>query len=261
MSQEPNSHDEGPIQTPQQLILAIVLSFVVPVAIIALLVVYVTSGSKDAAGSNALTPESVAQRIMPVGSVEIKLATAAAGARTGEEVYKAQCASCHAAGALGAPKFGDAAAWAPRIGQGADALYAGALNGKNAMPKQGGGDFSDDEIKRAVVHMANAGGAKFEAPAAAAGGAASGAAAAPAADAGGVPPLYAASCAACHDAGVMNAPKLGDKAAWAPRLAAGVDGLTASAIKGKNMMPPKGGSAASDDEIKAVVSYMVDKAK
>jgi len=256
MSQEPNSHDEGPIQTPQQLILAIVLSFVVPVAIIALLVVYVTSGSKDAAGSSALAPESVAQRIMPVGSVEIKLATAAAGARTGEEVFKAQCASCHAAGALGAPKFGDAAAWAPRIGQGADALYASALNGKNAMPKQGGGDFSDDEIKRAVVHMANAGGAKFEAPAAAAGGAASGAASADA-----VPALYTATCAACHDAGVMNAPKLGDKTAWAPRLAAGVDGLTASAIKGKNMMPPKGGSAASDDEIKAVVTYMVGKAK
>jgi cytochrome c5 len=59
----------------------------------------------------------------------------------------------------------------------------------------------------------------------------------------------------------MNAPKPGDKAAWAPRLAAGIDGLTASAIKGKGMMPAKGGSSASDAEIKAVVAYMVNASK
>ncbi|MFN8839904.1 MAG: c-type cytochrome, partial [Burkholderiales bacterium] len=64
-----------------------------------------------------------------------------------------------------------------------------------------------------------------------------------------------------HVAGVAGAPKLGDKAAWAPRLAAGVDGLTASVIKGKGAMPPKGGSTASDAEIKASVQYMVDAAK
>ena len=68
-------------------------------------------------------------------------------------------------------------------------------------------------------------------------------------------------CAACHLAGVANAPKLGDKAAWAPRLAAGVDGLTASVIKGKGAMPPKGGSAASDGDIKAAVAYMVGTVK
>jgi cytochrome c5 len=74
--------------------------------------------------------------------------------------------------------------------------------------------------------------------------------------------IYKAVCGACHDAAVAGAPKLGDKAAWAPRLAAGVDGLTASAIKGKGAMPPKGGvAAASDADIKAVVAYMVGTVK
>jgi cytochrome c5 len=164
MSQEPNAHDEGPIQTPKQLMVAVVLAFVVPVAIIALLVSYVNSSSKSAAGSNALAAESVAQRIMPVGSVQIQAVTVAPGSRTGEEVYKAQCSTCHGAGALGSPKFGDAGAWAARLGQGLEGLWNSAMKGKNAMPAQGTGDFTGDEIKRAVVYMANAGGAKFEAP-------------------------------------------------------------------------------------------------
>jgi cytochrome c5 len=79
--------------------------------------------------------------------------------------------------------------------------------------------------------------------------------------AGAVPALYTQICQTCHAAGVAGAPKLGDKAAWAPRLAQGVDGLTASAIKGKNAMPPKGGSTASDAEIKTVVAYMVSTVK
>ena len=76
-----------------------------------------------------------------------------------------------------------------------------------------------------------------------------------------MPALYTQACQVCHDAGVAGAPKLGDKAAWAPRLAQGIDGLTASAIKGKGVMPPRGGSAASDADIKAVVTYMVSNAK
>ena len=65
---------------------------------------------------------------------------------------------------LGAPKFGDAAAWGPRIKTGFDALLNSALKGKNAMTAQGGGAFSDYEVARAVVYMANAGGAKFDEP-------------------------------------------------------------------------------------------------
>jgi len=73
--------------------------------------------------------------------------------------------------------------------------------------------------------------------------------------------LYETACLACHAAGVAGSPKLGDKAAWAPRLALGVDGLTASVIKGKGAMPAKGGSAASDADIKAAVQYMVASVK
>ncbi len=69
------------------------------------------------------------------------------------------------------------------------------------------------------------------------------------------------ACAACHIAGVAGAPKLGDKAAWAPRLAAGIDGMTASVIKGKGAMPPKGGSSASDADLRAAVEYMVSTVK
>lgn len=164
MSQEPHASHEGPIKTPKQLVVAVVLAFVLPILIIVLLVSYVNSASKASAGSTALSPEATAQRIMPVAAVQIKVAAANAGAATGEEVFKGQCAACHEAGTLGAPKFGDAAAWTARISQGVEALYHAALKGKNAMPPQGGGDFNDDEIKRAVVYMANAGGAKFTAP-------------------------------------------------------------------------------------------------
>ena len=79
MSQAPQSQEsghEGPISTPQQLIAAVLAAFVVPVVVIALLVNYVSSANKGAAGSDALSPQAVSQRIMPVGSVEIKLASA-----------------------------------------------------------------------------------------------------------------------------------------------------------------------------------------
>ena len=84
--------------------------------------------------------------------------------RSGEEVYKAVCSACHAAGTVGAPKFQDAAAWGPRLGQGYDGLLNSALKGKGAMAPQGGGEYNDTEIGRAVVFMANAAGGKFDEP-------------------------------------------------------------------------------------------------
>jgi cytochrome c5 len=86
--------------------------------------------------------------------------------REGAEAYTAQCAACHAGGLVGAPKFSDAAAWGPRIGKGFDALLKSAMGGKGAMGPQAGGALTDLEVARAVVHMANAGGAKFAEPAA-----------------------------------------------------------------------------------------------
>lgn len=170
MSQAPQSqesgHHQGPISTPQQLIAAVLAAFIIPVVIIVLLVNYVSSNNSSAAGSEALSAQAVSQRIMPVGTVEIKVASANAGPRSGEEVYKAQCTNCHAAGMLNAPKFGDAGAWGPRIAKGESLLLEHALKGFNAMPAQGGGDFSDLEVYRGLVYMANAGGAKFTEPAA-----------------------------------------------------------------------------------------------
>lgn len=71
--------------------------------------------------------------------------------------------------------------------------------------------------------------------------------------------IYKAICGACHDAGVANAPKTGDKAAWAPRIALGLDALVKSAIAGKNAMPPKGGSDANDTELARTIVYMANK--
>lgn len=157
-------HDEahtGPIKTPKQLLLAVLYSFVVPIFMIIGLVYFVTSGNKPAQGAE--NPErAIAERIQKVGMVEIRSANREM--KTGEQVYGVQCIACHAAGAAGAPKFGDVAAWGPRIKTGYEALLNAALKGKNAMGAQGGGDFSDYEIGRAVVHMANAAGAKFEDP-------------------------------------------------------------------------------------------------
>lgn len=73
--------------------------------------------------------------------------------------------------------------------------------------------------------------------------------------------IFNASCASCHGAGVMGAPKLGDKAAWEQRIAKGKDTVYANAINGVKMMPPKGGNAGlKDEEVKAVVDFMISKA-
>ncbi len=290
MSDAHTPHDtdgphEGPIKTPKQLILAVLYAFVLPIIVILLLVEYVTTDHRPAAGSTGLTPEAVAQRIQPVGKVQVKDASDLSTLKTGEQVFAAACTACHSAGLVGAPKLGDADAWGPRIKTGYDALLKSALAGKGQMGAQGGGDYADLEIGRAVVYMANKAGGKFDepkAPAAAAADAAPTAAAtpapaasaapaavavvaamaaAPAAKAEAVPALYTNLCQACHVAGLAGAPKLGDKAAWAPRLALGIDGLTASVVNGKGAMPPKGGSSASEAEIKAVVTYMVSNAK
>ena len=284
------------IKTPGQLITIVVLSLVVPILVIVLLVSYVNSDKRTGAGTDSMTPEAISARIKPVANFELKDVNAPKVLRAGETVYTAQCAACHAAGIAGAPKLGDVAAWAPRIKTGYDALLTSALKGKNAMAAQGGGEYDDTEIGRAVVYMTNKAGATFAepqapaapvaaAPAAAAASApaptaapavaapsapmAAAAAAAPVAvaavavaassDAG--KKLYDSNCMACHSAGVAGAPKFGDKAVWAPRIATGMDTLYASAIKGKNAMPAKGGSGASDDDVKAAVQYMVAAAK
>ncbi|MBK9573231.1 MAG: cytochrome c5 family protein [Rhodoferax sp.] len=159
-----HSNDEahtGPIRTPKQLLNAVIFSFVVPVFGIIGLVYYVTSDHKPSAGS--VNPEkAVAARIQKVGAVEIR--DASRTMKNGEEVYQAQCSACHTTGAAGAPKLADAAAWAPRIKTGYEALLNSALKGKGAMGAQGGGNFEALEIGRAVVYIANSSGGKLAEP-------------------------------------------------------------------------------------------------
>lgn len=210
----------GPIKNPKQLLLAVFFSFIAPILIIVGLVSYVVSGDKPsgtAQGDNmslyGVTKEArdreVAERLKKVGAIEIRDANRPLA--TGETVFKAQCATCHGSpGIPGAPHFQDAAAWGPRIGQGYATLLEHALKGKGAMPAQGGGDFEDLEVGRAVVYMANAGGAKFpvpDRPAAADAPAAEGAAgAAPAAAAAGAAAAPVAPAAAAAPAPAASAP-------------------------------------------------------
>jgi cytochrome c5 len=302
MSDAHNEH-QAFIRTPKQLIAAVAGFFLVIVIGIILLVTYATSGKLEGAGTDSQNPEAVAQRLQPVAEqgYTLKDANAPKTLQTGEAVYNATCAACHGTGAAGAPKFGDAAAWGPRIAQGFDTLVQHAVQGIRAMPAKGGNpDLDNIEVARAVAYMGNKSGAKFKEPEAPAAGAAAAAntasagASAPAAEAPAAPAaaaaatapavsapalapakttaatdagkaLYTATCQACHGAGIAGAPKFGDKAAWAPRLKQGNDVLYDHAIKGfqgkSGMMPPKGGSTASDDDVKAAVNYMAAAAK
>lgn len=119
------------------------------------------SSSVSAIGQS---PEEIANRIAPVGNVcivgeECAVASAAAasssdGPRTGEALYNQFCTACHSIGVAGAPKFGNAGDWAPRVAKGFDSLMGNALNGLNAMPPRGTcSDCSDEEIKGAIEYM------------------------------------------------------------------------------------------------------------
>jgi len=108
------------------------------------------------------TRSEIAERIAPVGGVDsramemVAAAPAAPAApRSGEAVYSTYCVACHMSGAAGAPKYGDATAWAPRIAKGKDALYASTYNGLNGvMPARGTCmDCSDEELQATVDYM------------------------------------------------------------------------------------------------------------
>lgn len=160
-------HEESAIKTPKQLILAILAGFLVPIICIVLLVIYVTNDKTIGAGSDGLNPEAVAARVKPVADegFTFKDVNAPKVLKTGEEVYKMACVACHGTGAAGAPKLGDAGAWAPRIKQGYETLAKHAIEGIRAMPAKGGNpDLDDIEVERVVVLMANSAGAKFAEP-------------------------------------------------------------------------------------------------
>lgn len=295
MSDAHNEH-HSPIRTPGQLAAAVAAFFLVVVIGIILLVSFATTGALEGAGTDAQNPEAIAARLRPVADegYTLKDANAPKVLLAGDAVYTANCAACHTSGAAGAPKLGDAGGWGARIAQGYDTLVKHAIEGIRAMPAKGGNpDLDNVEVARAVVYMANKSGASFKEPAAPAAAPATAQAATAAAEPAAVPAaaqapvvapaavaaaaapgklsgdigknIYNASCAACHGAGIAGAPKLGDKTAWASRIKQGENTLYEHAIKGftgkSGMMPPKGGSTASDAEVKAAVDYMVASVK
>jgi cytochrome c5 len=272
------------IKTPKQLVITIVLAFVVPIFGIILIVQLVLH--RPSADPNALTPESLAARIQPVARVEFGAPTAAAGARSGEAIVKTTCATCHEAGVANAPKIGDAKSWAPRLKEGLKGMLANAIKGKGAMPPRGGDtSLTDDEVARAIVFMANQSGGKLKEPAApkeaakpatpqqqaqvqAAPAEAKPAPAKPAAESTPAASstdgkaVYDKVCFACHAQGLAGAPKLGDKAAWGPRIKQGTNTLLQSVTQGKGAMPPKAGNPSlTDAELRAGVDYMVSQSK
>jgi len=279
-------------------ILATAIALVATIGILILLTQIVTDVPKPAKDDDA----AVLSRLKPVGELVLASASGPKGQLTGEQVFNQTCKTCHEAGLAGAPKVGDKSAWGKVIAQGQKTAVDHAINGIRAMPPKGGNpDFENVEVERAVVFMANQAGANWKAPPPEAGQAAaattpaapiSTAAAAPASPAAGAAAnpgpatnsapapaqiaaatpagtakpdgkkVYDTTCMVCHATGAAGAPKFGDKAAWAPRIKAGIDALHASALKGKGAMPPKGGNAAlADADVTAAVDYMVAAAK
>jgi cytochrome c5 len=257
--------------TPQEVIISAVLGLAAPLIAILLVLALINKiqGDQVDVDKPDIAEKAVLSNIAPVAQLEALDATAPRVEKSGEEVFNAVCTSCHTSGALGAPKLNNKGDWASRLGQGFEKLTANAINGIRGMPARGGNpDLSDTEMARAVAYLANSAGAKFVAPEAAAAApeaaAPEAAAGKPAAagDAARGKTVYETNCAACHAAGVAGAPKVGDKAAWAPRLKAGTEALHASALKGKGAMPAKGGNAAlADADVKAAVDYMAGQSQ
>ncbi len=132
------------------------------ISTIALVCVSVLAATSAVSASDR--EDQLIERIAPVGNVCIEgeecggvvapVAVASNEPRSGQAVYDSACFACHATGAAGAPKVGDAAGWAPRIATGMDSLVTNAINGVNAMPPKGTCmACSDDELRNAVQYM------------------------------------------------------------------------------------------------------------
>lgn len=192
--------------------------------------------------------------ILGAGAVACSLVPPALAApateRSGREVVQTVCAACHATGQDGAPRIGDENAWQRRAERGLTGLSRSALDGIRKMPPHGGNPgLTDLEIERAITYMVNASGGRWAEPIAKT----------------SLPPertgeqVVGAHCSACHEAGVGGAPRIGDRAAWIPRVRQGLEALTRSAINGHGGMPPRGGVAnLTDGEVRSAIAYMLN---
>jgi cytochrome c5 len=177
-------------------------------------------------------------------------AYAQAGERGGKDVAEAVCAGCHTTGEDGAPRIGDAEAWAPLAARGLTGLTESALKGVRNMPAHGGElSLSDIEMERAITYMVNQSGGNWVDPINRL---------TPAVERKGAQ-VVQAHCAKCHNTGVDGAPRIGNHDDWIPRVqrARGFDLLVSSAIHGHGPMPARGGFAdVTDAEIRAAIIYM-----
>jgi len=141
---------------------------IIVVGVLVLVLNNAVGGILKGPATGDMSEKSTAERIQPVAQLNTGApivpettaaaapAPAAAGGavRSGKETFQSVCFACHGTGAAGAPKFGDAAAWAPRIKQGIDTLLNHAINGLRAMPPRGTcASCSDDDLKAAIEYM------------------------------------------------------------------------------------------------------------
>jgi cytochrome c5 len=268
-----DQHHDFPKTTVTQVVLATLGGLFAPLLVIVLIVKFVMgiNASHLPDEDPAAAEVAVEERIAPVAEIDVADTgdEAVKTALTGDAIYKQTCFACHGSGAMGAPMLGDKAAWAPRIAQGKDTLVKHAIEGIRMMPAKGGNpSLSDDDVANAVVYMANESGANFKVAAPVAAPAeevpaveeVAPAAAPVAAASNGGEQTYQKVCFMCHGSGLMGAPKPGDNAAWAPRIAQGKDTLIKHALEGIRMMPARGGNASlSDEEVAQAVIYMANQ--
>lgn len=169
--------------------------------------------------------------------------------QTGKDIVGSVCSTCHASGKLGAPKIGDQPEWRRRASKGIDQLVNNAITGVRNMPAHGGQSaLTDLEISRAVVFMATNGQGLEPNKPLNSSKALSGAL------------VVQERCQYCHVTGKNGAPKIGDMAAWKPRLSNGIASLVQSSIKGHNLMQSRGGlPSLSDVDMKNAVEYMISQ--
>ena len=163
-----NTHAALSPTTPREVILAVLGALIAP-AIVFFLIYQLILKDRAETHLGLLTQAQESQmaenNIKPFAKLTIVDANAPRVLLTGQQVFDQVCTTCHSVGALGSPKFGDKAAWAPRIAKGYQTLIDHALHGFNKMPARGGDpNLQDIEVERAIAYMADAAGAKFKAP-------------------------------------------------------------------------------------------------
>jgi cytochrome c5 len=179
------------------------------------------------------------------------------GPELGIKVYEKYCQACHETGSGGSPKFGDAAAWKPRLVKGLNAVYKNAILGMGSMPAKGNCvNCQETAIVAAVDYILDHSGGKTPTTPN------------PKTETKLIKPtvdlgraVYAQSCALCHDTGHNGAPKIGDKKAWEPLIKKNMDVLIMNVIRGEHHPDRSAYPKSTDTDIIAAVKYMVQESR